>query len=89
MNTAISICCRINEEFLDEYPQFKDHGAITHFLYDGYLDPNSKDEKGFATYTSPNFKISSKIFFYDNMYVTLRFFFMAGKLPFYQDGYRS
>ena len=84
MNTAISIFRRLNEEFIAEFPDFDDHGAIIEYLYDGYCDPNyDKHFQDFATYTGPNFKVSSKIFFCDHTYELLCWFFMGAELPFY------
>jgi hypothetical protein len=87
MNTGISIFRRLNEEFISNFPQFDDHGEIIEYIYYGYCDPNSheKRDKDFATYTTANFKISSKAFFCDVTYELLRRFFMNGaEMPFYQ-----
>jgi hypothetical protein len=85
MNTAISIFRRLNEEFLSNFPQFDDHGEIIEYLHTGYCDPShERDDKDFATYTGSSFKLSSKIFFCDNTYAILDWFFMQAKMPFYQ-----
>jgi hypothetical protein len=85
MNTAISIFRRLNEEFLVNFPQFDEHGAIIQYLYDGYRDPSHKQHDGdFATYTGASFKITSKVFFCDLTYEILALFFMQAELPFYQ-----
>ncbi|TVY17417.1 hypothetical protein LARI1_G004222 [Lachnellula arida] len=86
MNTAISIFRRLNEEFIAEFPDFDDHGEIIKYLTNGYCDPNhDKNSQGFATYTGPDFTVSSKIFFCDHTYEHLRLFFMGGELPFFQE----
>ncbi|CZR61917.1 uncharacterized protein PAC_11814 [Phialocephala subalpina] len=86
MNTAMAIFRRLNEEFIAEFPDFDDHGAIIQFLYDGYCDPNTDEKTSveFGAYTASTFKLSSKIFFCDHTYEVLREFVMASELPFYQ-----
>lgn len=86
MNTAIAIFRRLNEEFIAEFPDFEDHGAIIQFLYDGYCDPNTDDKTSldFGAYTGATFKLSSKIFFCDHTHEIMRCFVMRSKLPFYQ-----
>jgi hypothetical protein len=85
MNTAISIFRRLNEEFLSNFPSFGDHSEIIKYLYNGYYDPShEKHAQDFATYTGSNFKISSKVFFYDHTYQVIADFFMKGRIPFYQ-----
>jgi len=86
MNTAISIFRRLNEEFLTNFPQFDDHGAIIRYLYEGYYDPSHEQhDEDFATYTRAGFKISSKLFFCGLTYEILASFFMQAELPFYQE----
>ncbi|TVY84824.1 hypothetical protein LSUE1_G002099 [Lachnellula suecica] len=88
MNTAIAIFRRLNEEFISEFPEFDDHGAIIDYLSYGYRDPNTSDKhsKDFATYTGSTFKVSSKIFFCDNTYELMSFFLTNSVMPFYQEG---
>lgn len=90
MNTAIAMFRRLNEDFNSHFPNFEDHGAIIEYLSTGYHDPNSHDkfDEDFATYTTPKFKLPSKIFFCDLTYQIVKSFcsfWMGAELPFYNE----
>jgi hypothetical protein len=91
MNTAIKVFWRLNEAFVESFPQFAEHGDIIKFLYQGYLDPNSKatierNEEGFASYDFDGMRLSSKTFFCDHVLFIVKSFFGASEVPFHQEG---
>ncbi|KAF8865622.1 hypothetical protein BDZ45DRAFT_684156 [Acephala macrosclerotiorum] len=76
MNIAMAIFRRLNEEFIAEFPDFDNHGAIIRFLYNGYCDPNTDDKTSldFGAHTGATFKLSPKIFFCNQTYEIMRWF---------------
>lgn len=83
MNTAIDVFRRLNETFLEMFPQFSDHEDIIAYLYDSYCDPNCKTtiEDGnddFGTCEADGVRLSSRTFFCDHTLMLLKSFFYHG-----------
>ncbi|CAG8953349.1 hypothetical protein HYFRA_00003560 [Hymenoscyphus fraxineus] len=81
-NTAIALFRRLTREFVSEFPQFEDHGAIIKYCSP---TPHDKDSQDFAIYTGGGVGLSSRTLFCHLTYEFLKNFFMAAKAPFYQE----
>jgi hypothetical protein len=88
-NTAIDVICRLNEAFIEIFPQSAEHKSLIDYLYGGYVDPNSKgsniiDDKDFASYSGDGVHLSSKTFFCDHTTYLTGDFYGSSLLPMYQ-----
>jgi hypothetical protein len=90
MNTAIALFHRLYDDFVRDFPQFDDHGKIINFIYTRYCDPNNERGKDFATYSTSEFRVPSKVFFCDQTFEWLTEFFIesGAEMPFYQPNAR-
>lgn len=89
VDTAINIMRRLNETFVERYPEFAEHKSLIDYLYNDYVDPHAKDvsmsESGeYASYEGNEVRLSSKIFLCDHTTAVILQFYNIGALPMYQ-----
>lgn len=84
MNTAIAMMRRLNEDFVQSFPEFEQHHNVLDYLYNGYCDPQNGFGDDFATYSTVNFRVPSKILFCDHTFELFSRFFLASEAPFFQ-----
>jgi hypothetical protein len=89
VDAALNIMRRINNTFTESFPDFVEHASLIDYLYNGYVDPNSKGintmaNEHFASYEADGIRLSSKMFFCDHTTTLLMEFFGTATLPMYQ-----
>jgi hypothetical protein len=87
-NTAMDVIYRLNEVFLETFPQFADHESVIDYLYNDYIDPNAKvaqvaGDHDFASYEGEGVSLSSKTFFCDHTVAIIKKFYESGVFPMY------
>jgi hypothetical protein len=88
-NAALNIMRRLNNAFVENFPEFAEHRSLIDYLYHDYVDPNAEganivDDEHFASYEVEGIRLSSKTFFCDHTAALLEVFFKTATLPMYQ-----
>jgi hypothetical protein len=89
VNTTIDVMRRLNNAFVDNFPDFAEHLSLIEYLYNDYVDSHAQganfmEDEHFASYEADGIRLSSKTFFCDHTTVLLITFFKERALPMYQ-----
>lgn len=90
VNVAIDAMQRLNEAFIQNYPEFAEHTSLIAYLYDGYVDPNKQGaeigpDMGFAAFQGGEVYLSSKSFFCDHTTSIVTQFYKSHVLPMWRE----